>query len=255
MEYTTGELAKLAGISTRTLRYYDQLGLLSPNRESMNGYRVYGQSEVDKLQHILFYRELGVPLESIEKILSEKEFDGVAALESHMSALLAKQKQLNLLIANVQKTILTMKGETTMSDKEKFEGFKEKLIADNESKYGDEIRAKYGDGAIDASIAKVKGMTEEQYAEAEALSDELGETLKAAFEQGDPKSELAQKACLLHKKWLCHYWDSYSEEAHVGIAQMYVDDERFTAYYDKIAPGCAVFLRDAVLAFVESNNK
>lgn len=249
MEYTVNKLAKLARVSTRTLRYYDELGLLSPVRTSSNGYRIYGEKEVDRLQQILFYRELGVSLEEIKKILSSKDFYGEAALESHLSALLAKRKQLDLLIANVEKTIKATKGETTMSDQEKFEGFVQKMVDDNEKQYGEEIRAKYGDDAVDRSNAKVKGMSQEQYAEIEKLSAQLHETLKAAFEQGDPASELAQKACELHKQWLCFYWDHYSKEAHMGVTQMYVDDPRFTAYYDKIAPGCATFLRDAVLIY------
>ena len=92
-------------------------------------------------------------------------------------------------------------------------------------------------------------MTREQYARMEALTQELNDTLKAAFAQGDPASELAQKACELHKRWLCFFWDSYSREAHLGVTQMYVDDPRFTEYYDKIAPGCAEFLRDAVAIY------
>jgi hypothetical protein len=142
-----------------------------------------------------------------------------------------------------------MKGETTMSDSEKFEGFKQNLIDENEKKYGEEVRAKYGSEVVDRSNAKVKGMTKEQYAEVERLSQEVNDTLKAAFEQGDPSGVLAQKACELHNNWLCYFWDGYSKEAHLNVTQMYVDDPRFTEYYDKIAPGCAVFLRDAVKVY------
>ena len=134
-----------------------------------------------------------------------------------------------------------------MSDREKFEGLKQDLIDRNEKRYGSEIRGKYGDEVIDGSNTKLKGLSQEQYDEAESLLSELEAALKEAFEQGDPASELAQKACELHKKWLCCFWDTYTKEMHVGLAQMYVDDERFSAYYDKIAPGCAVFLRDAIL--------
>lgn len=249
MEYTINQLAKLAGVSTRTLRYYDQCGLLPPKDVRSNGYRIYGQAEVDRLQQILFYRELGVELSEIGRILAEKDFDGLSALQKHLAALRERRARLDRLIGNVQKSILAMKGETAMTNEEKFEGFKEKLIADNEQKYGEEIRRKYGDETIDLSNAKLKNMTKEQYAELEALTQELNSTLKAAFEQGDPGSEPAQKACALHKQWLCFYWGHYSKEAHIGVAQMYVDDPRFTAYYDKIAPGCAVFLRDAVRIF------
>ncbi len=200
MEYTINKLAKLAGVSTRTLRYYDELGLLSPARISSNGYRIYGQKEIDRLQQILFYRELGVSLEEIRNILASKDFDGLLALESHLSALLARREQLNLLVANVEKTIKTMKGEMIMSDQEKFEGFLQKLVDNNERQYGEEARAKYGDEPIDRSNTKVLNMSKEQYIELEELTEDLNKTLKAAFEQGDPAGELAQKACELHKK-------------------------------------------------------
>ena len=249
MEYTVNKLANLAGVSTRTLRYYDELGLLSPARISSNGYRIYGQKEIDRLQQILFYRELGIPLEEIKKILTSKKFDRQVALESHLTDLLAKRKQLNLLITNVEKTIKAAKGEIVMSDQEKFEGFLKKLVGDNERQYGEEVRSEYGDESIDHSNAMVMKMSKEQYAELEKLTEELNETLKAAFEQGDPASQLAQKACELHKKWLCYYWDHYSKEAHIGVTQMYVDDPRFTAYYDKIAVGCAAFLQNSVLIY------
>lgn len=249
MEYTINQLAKLAGVSTRTLRYYDQCGLLPPKTVRSNGYRIYGETEVNRLQQILFYRELGVELSEIGRILAENDFDGLSALQNHLAALREKRARLDRLIGNVQKSISSMKGDTEMTDEEKFEGFKEKLISDNEQKYGGEIREKYGDEAVGRSNAKLKNMTKEQYGELEALTQELNRTLKAAFEQGDPGSELAQKACALHKKWLCFYWDHYSKEAHKSVAQMYVDDPRFTAYYDAIAPGCAVFLRDAVRIF------
>ncbi len=246
MTYTIQQLARLAGVSTRTLRYYDQLGLLVPTRDEANDYRVYGRNEVDRLQQILFYRELGVPLGDIQRVLDAEGFDASAALVGHLDALLSRRSQLDRLIANVQKTISAAKGETTMQDKEKFDGFMQKLIDENERQYGQEIRAKYGDDAVNRSNDKLKGMNEKQYADVEALSAAVNDALKAAFEDGDPAGPLAQKACALHKQWLCNYWDSYSKEAHMGVAQMYVDDERFTAYYDKIAPGCAVFLRDAI---------
>ena len=127
-----------------------------------------------------------------------------------------------------------------------FEDYKRKLVDDSEAKYGAEIRSKYGDAAVNGSNSKIKGMTRERYEEVERLSLEVNEAIKAAYKQGDPAGELAAKACELHKRWLCCFWDGYSKEAHVGLAQMYVDDPRFTEYYDKIAPGCAVFLRDAV---------
>lgn len=139
-----------------------------------------------------------------------------------------------------------MKGETTMSDKEKFEGFKQTLIDDNEKKYGAEIRQKYGDEAVDKSNAKLKGITKEQCDEAERLLKEFEATLAKAFENGDPSGKDAQKACDLHKQWLCVFYHAYSKEYHKRLGEMYVADDRFRANYDKIAPGCTEFLRDAI---------
>ena len=249
MEYTVQKLGKLAGISTRTLRYYDEIELLKPARINSSGYRIYGQTEVDRLQQILFYRELGIGLNEIKDIINNETFDGTNALIEHRKKLLEKRMQLDLLIENVNKTIASKIGGVNMSNKEKFEGFKKKLIDDNEKKYGKELREKYSDDTVNKSNRKITGMTEEQYEEVTKLEKEVLKTLSEAFEIGDPASEVAQKAAELHKRWLCYYWSSYSKEAHAGLAQMYVDDERFTAYYDKEKQGTAKFLRDAILIY------
>ncbi|MEH6994124.1 MerR family transcriptional regulator [Neobacillus drentensis] len=254
MEYTIQKLASLAGVSTRTLRYYDEIGILKPARINSSGYRIYGQEEVNTLQQILFYRELGVGLDSIKEIVTAPSFDGAKALREHREKLLEKKEQLDLLIANVDKTIALTEGRITMSNKEKFEGFKKKMVEDNEKKYGTEIREKYGKESVEASNAKVMNMTEEQYQEVTALAEQIHTTLAKAFKTGDPAGELAQKAAELHKQWLTYYWKEYSKEAHAGLAQMYVDDERFTAYYDKEQPGTAQFLRDAVHIFTGQKN-
>ncbi len=255
MEYTVKKLAALAGISARTLRYYDEFGILKPARINSSGYRIYGQKEVDTLQQILFYRELGVELERIKEIITSPEFDMTSALIEHREKLLAKRRQLDLLIANVEKTIAFAEGRTQMSDKEKFEGFKQKMIDDNEKKYGKEIRKKYGDEVVEQSNQRFKNMTEEDFDRLKGLESEIIETLKEAFATGDPAGELAQKAADLHKQWISCSWGSYSKEAHAGLAQMYVDDERFTAYYDKEQPGMAKFLRDAILIYTGMKEK
>lgn len=249
MEYTVQKLGRMAGISPRTLRYYDEIGLLKPGRINSSGYRIYGESEVNQLQQILFYRELGVSLDNIKDIVTAPNFDGVKALKEHHEKLLKKQEQLTQLIANVEKTLSMTEGRITMSDKEKFQGFKQNLLDENEKKYGKEIREKYGENTIAKSNEKFMNMTEEQYKEATRLSDALMEKLKQAMKTNDPAGELAQEAADLHKKWLCLYWSSYSKEAHAGVAQMYVEDERFTAYYDKDQPGTAKFLRDAIFIY------
>lgn len=249
MEYSINKLAKLARVSTHTLRYYDEIELLLAKRISSNGYRVYGQKEVNLLQQILFYRELDIPLDEIKSIIWSKDYDGLAALQDHLSALKGKKEQIELLIANVEKTITTSKGEITMSDKEKFESFKQKMLDENEKQYGKEIRKKFGDDIVDASNTKMMGLSAEQYAKIEKLSCQINDSLKKAFEQGNPSSELEQKVCVLHKEWLGYFWNHYSKEAHLGLAQTYVDDPRFREYYDAIAVGCAEFLRDAIKVY------
>ncbi len=249
MEYTIDKLAKLAGISSRTLRYYDEIGILKPNRINSSGYRIYGRQEIDKLQLILFYKHLGVKLEVIKEILDSPDFDEIEALKNHYRELLEKRKQLDALIENVIKTIAEKEGRIIMNDMEKFEGFKKKLIDENEKKYGKEIREKYGEETVNESNRKFMEMTPEQYEKVSKLEREIMETLYEAMKTGDPGGEIAQKAAELHKEWLCCFWHNYSKEAHAGIVQMYVNDERFRAYYDKVQPGTAEFLRDAVLIF------
>ncbi|MFZ5651165.1 MAG: MerR family transcriptional regulator [Bacillota bacterium] len=246
MEYTVQKLGRLAGISTRTLRYYDEIGILKPARMNSSGYRIYEQAEVNRLQQIMFYKELGFSLESIKEIVADPSFNEAEALKEHREKLLAKRKQLDLLIANVEKTIALAEGRMTMTDKEKFEGFKQKLIDDNEKNYGEEIRNKYDDDTVNKSNEKLKNMTQEEYEELTLLENEVTATLAEAFKTGNPASDIAQRAADLHKQWLTYFWSEYSKEAHAGLAQMYVDDDRFKAYYDEKQPGTTEFLRDAI---------
>ena len=251
MEYTIQKLAQMAGITTRTLRYYDEIGLLAPKRISSSGYRIYGGEQIDALQQILFFRKMGVSLDDIKKIISKTDFDRSAALESHREALLEQRRQIDLMIGNIDRTLAAQKGECTMDDSEKFEGLKKGLIDENEKKYGAEIRARYGDETVNASNEKLAGMSKGDYGVAEKLSQEILEKLKEAMVQGDAKGEKARQLAELHRQWLQMYWKSYSKEAHAGLAQMYVDDERFAQYYDSVGAGAAVFLRDAIISFLE----
>lgn len=248
MELTINELAKLSGISTRTLRYYDELDLLKPAKLSNVGYRIYGQVQIDMLQQILFYRELGLKLEAIKEIVTSSEFDFKRALLNHREELLLKREKLNVLIETVNKTLESIEEEFPMENHEKFEGLKKQIIEENDLKYGEEIREKYGDDNVMASYMKIKGMTDEQYQAAQGLEKQLFERLKEAIIVGDYTSEVAQEAAELHKRWICFYWPKYTKEAHAGLAQMYVADERFTGYYDeRIEKGATKFLHDAIL--------
>lgn len=250
MEYTVKALADLAGVSARTLRWYDREGLLKPAGTTRAGYRLYGPAEVDRLQAILFYRELGLELSAIRSMLDAPDFDRMAALEGHLTALEARRARLDSLILTVTKTIDEAKGGQKMSDKEKFEAFKERVVAENEAKYGPEIRGKYGDAEVDRANACLRALTKEEYDQWQALGEEIRAALAAAVKAGEaPGGEEGQRIARLHRRWLSYSWEAYTPQAHGGLAEMYVADERFTAYYDQSVPGCAAFLRDAVKAY------
>ncbi|MDY4574066.1 MAG: MerR family transcriptional regulator [Intestinibacter sp.] len=251
MEYSIQSLSKMAGVSTRTLRYYDEIGILKPARISSSGYRIYSEKEVDLLQQILFYKELGMELKVIKEILSSPSFDVLEALYSHKEGLLKKRAQIDLLIQNVENTIDSKEGGKKMANKDKFNGFKKELIDKNEKKYGKEIREKYGDKTVDDSNKKLMNMDEEKFDEFKKLEADIIEVLKLAMDTGNPRGELAMKACELHKKWLGYTWNFYSKEAHRNLGEMYVCDERFKKYYDDNREGMAEFLRDALIEFTK----
>lgn len=245
MHYTIKQLADLSGVSTRTLRHYDALGLLKPSDFTVAGYRLYGEAEVDRLQQILFYKELDVPLQEIEKLLEESQQD-VNRLETHLLALQEKQSRLQVVIETLTKTIEEKKGGRKMSHSEKFEGLKKTWIEENEQKYGKEVREKYGDEVVDSSTDKMMGLTESQFQQMQETEATFIQELMQAMDENDSEGEHAKQAVELHKKWLCYSWPSYSKEAHQGLAEMYVADPRFTAYYDQHRVGATQFLRDAI---------
>ena len=250
IEYTIQQLAILSGVTTRTLRYYDQINLLKPLRFTNSGYRIYGDYEVQLLQQILLYRELGLKLEEIKQIINESNFDIKNALQEHQKKLLKERAIIDKMLLNVKKTIQSLEGAYEMKDYERFEGLKDKKIQENEKNYGNEIRGKYGNDVIDESNKKLQGMSEEVFKENQILEKRIIDLLKEAMITGDVTNIKAQEAVKCHKEWLTHYWPSYSKEAHKGLADLYVADERFTAYYDQHQKGMAQFLRDAIYANV-----
>lgn len=251
MNYTTSELAKLSGLTPRTLRYYDKIGLLSPKRNEENDYRMYSGEDVDLLQQILFYRELGVELSEIKKILYAKDFDPLVALDEHLALLSERKRKIDALITTVKKTISEKKGELKMKNEEKFEAFKEKLIQDNEQKYGKEIREKYGDETVDKSHQSISSMTKEEYEHWKTLEEKIKHTLKKAVEDGDHTGPLAKELCKLHEEWITLSWGTYSKVAHLGLAKLYVEDPRFSAYYDDVVKEGAEFLLKALEFYLE----
>lgn len=247
MEYGINELSLLAGVSARTLRYYDEIGLLKPSRVSDAGYRFYGKAEVALLQQIMFYKNRGFALKKIEQIIYEPDFNIVKAMEEHLLELENQKAHVDLLIQTVKKTLKSMKGDCEMSDYEKFQAFKEKTIRENEAAYGEEIRKKYGDEEVNASNRKMLNMSEDEVETFFKLEEEILMRLENAVKNGiQSENEEAREIVELHKKWLCMAWSTYDVQVHKGVTAMYITDERFTEYYDRKAQGCAMFLNDAV---------
>lgn len=254
MEYTIQKLARIGKVSPRTLRYYDEIELLKPKRINSSGYRIYGSVEIDRLQQILLYRHLGLSITDIKKIMGNPDFDEEQALQAHYQALLNKRQELDCLIQTVDLTIRSRKGGTKMKDVQKFVGFKQECLCENETKFGEEIRSKYGDKVVEASYEKFSNLTKEQYDEMLDLNEQVFQLLAKAMETGDPRGDLALELAKTHRQWLTFTWPKYSKEAHASLAEMYVADQRFTAYYDnQVSTGAARFLCEAIQAYSESN--
>jgi len=252
MEYSIQELAQLSGVTARTLRWYDEIGLLKPCRVAQSGYRYYSTAQVERLEMILHYRSMGVELKRIGDILDAPAFNRADALREHLDMLRAERERVDGLIRSVEEALEKEMRRENMSDKKRFEAFKRQAVEENERKYGKEARAKYGPEEVDAANARMMGLSEAQYGEWEQLDAEIRNALEAAVRACEsPGSDAAGQIVQKHKRWLSISMRSYDPARHRGIAQMYVMDERFTAYYDRNVQGCAQFLRDAVMVWVK----
>lgn len=239
------EVAELVGISVRTLHHYDDIGLLEPEETTEAGYRMYSEHDLEKLQQILFFRELGFPLKKIKQIMSSPSFNRQEALMLHHSMLMEKRSQLDRVIRTVEKTIAHAKGEIMMTSKEKFEGFDF-----SRNPYEQEARERWGDKAVDDSKAKLGKMDEA------TIKDEMNAiyTKLAALRHDSAQSDAAQAAI---KEWydFLNKLGSYSLDAFKGLGQMYVADERFTKNIDQFGEGLAQFMCDAMAAYSDKHQK
>jgi len=212
------EVADLVGISVRTLHYYDEIGLLTPEKTTESGYRLYTDDDLEKLQQILFFKELGFPLKKVKEIINSPSFDRYEALVLQRKMLLEKRRRLDKMIATIGKAIQHMKGEIQMTNKEKFEGFDFR-----HNPYEQEARKLWGDEAVDNANAKLRNMSkEEQEAMVKAMNS-IYQKL-AALRHGSPESEEAQAAIKEWYDFLNNNFGNYSLEAFKGLGQMYVDD-------------------------------
>ncbi len=244
--FTVKQLSKLAGITPRTLHHYDEIGLLKPSRVGDNGYRYYGEDAVLRLQQILFYRELDIPLDDIKKIMGRRDYDVMGALQSHKEALSKQAVRINRLIQTVDNTINHLKGNKTMSNENLFEGFSE----EQQEKYAQEAEKIYDPETVRESNRKWKAYSaakkEAILAEGSAIyNDMIAVILKGA------NSAEVQAIVERWRRHMNYFWTPNLEQL-LGIANGYTDDPRFKANFDKMDPRLAEFMRDAVKVYVDA---
>lgn len=234
MEYTIKKLAEISGVTSRTLRYYDQIDLLKPKRISSSGYRIYGRNEVDRLQQILFLKRFGIRLEEIGELLATPDFEIQEILKKQLTALTKERDDLNQLLQTLTQTIRYYEGDEKMTDQEKFDAFKQQKVTHNEEQYGSEIREKYGDQVVDTANQKWLDLTEEQFAAMQQAEKTLFDGLNQLLESEpiDLDSQTAKEVFDAHKKWLTITAPFYNADYHRGLADMYINDERFAKYYN-----------------------
>jgi DNA-binding transcriptional MerR regulator len=272
MSYTVKQLADLAGVSPRTLHYYDQIGLLHPEKVARNGYRYYSDPAMLRLQQILFFKELGFSLEEIREIVDRPGFNQLEALRQHKIGLQERLERMKRLIATIDKTILNLEGAYPMKKKQYFEAFSE----EKQKQYEAEIRQRYGEKAF-AGVTDWNSYTPEQkaaiQAESEAIYRELGSILDAMgegamrFQRVSPLDgahldgahldgkyrEAIQEAQPIITRWHQHlrYFYEPTIERLRGLGQLYVDHPDFRATFTRIHPALPEFMKLAIEVYCD----
>jgi DNA-binding transcriptional MerR regulator len=246
--YTVKQLAELAGVSVRTLHYYDEIELLQPSQVGSNGYRYYDEAAVLRLQQILFYRELEVELIQIKTILDDPEFDLVAALRQHRAALAAKATRLAQLTTTIDRTIQHLTGDRTMSSKQLFEGFS----AEQQKEYEREARLQYGADNVNESAKRWQNYSK---GEQQAIMDEgngIYRDIIAAIEAHLPIYD--ERVQTLMTRWHEHLRYFYEPTLEIlrGLGHLYNDDERFLANFRQMHVELAPYMRDAIEHYVDA---
>jgi len=247
--FTVKQLSKLAGVTPRTLRHYDDIGLLKPSRIGENGYRYYGEEALLKLQQILFYRELDFPLDEIRRIMGRRDFDLLGALQSHRQALQKKAARLSQLLVTVDNTIQHIKGEKLMSQKGLFKGFSE----EEQENLAQEAEQKYDPATVRESNRKWKAYSKEKKDAILAEGNKIYVDMIAAM----PKGASSVDVQTIVERWRSHmdyFWTPNLDQL-LGLANMYNDDPKFKANFDDMHPKLAEFMLEAVTVYVERSKK
>lgn len=245
--YSIQQLATLAGTTTRTLRHYDDIGLLVPRRDD-NGYRRYTTHDAERLQIILLYRTLDVPLETIQQLMDAPAFDRVHVLEGHVLSLREKSAYFARLATTAEETLTSLKGGSPMEDKSLFRGMSFEEMKAHEAKHEEEVVERWGDSAAyETSRARASKRSKEDWASLSKQQMALVEPLVELFRSGVPvEDDRVQSVVRQNHEFIdTHFYDC-SLDMFSGLGHMYVSDDRFTAYYDKYAKGLAHYYNEAI---------
>lgn len=252
VNYSVKQLAKMSGVSVRTLHHYDKIGLLKPAGRTEARYRLYGKAELLRLQQILFYRELDFSLREIGEILDDPDFDLLDALESHKVSLRAKQRKIAHLLRTLDHTIHQIKkGDIMKNPEELYEG----LNPETAKKYREGAIKKYGKEEVERSEKHLMQMGKTDYAKLQAEAKENTATLFAMMDKA-PESLEVQTEIARHYRIIRQFWGTAGSEdsqakAYAGLGQLYVDDERFTMVDGKPQPEFAAFLKKAMAHYAK----
>ncbi len=248
--YTVHQLATLSGVSVRSLHYYDEIGLLYPAFVGSNGYRYYEKKQLLRLQQILFYRELGLKLNRIQKILDEPGFNLIAALESHQEKLTKETKRQQKLIQTIAKTIEHLKENQSMNNEVLFQGFDPEKQAEHEQ-YLIERCGQQMQSSIDESKQKTKGWSQEKWKMVMGEFDEICEKMICVINTGlPPENPKAQELVRRHYEWICQFWTP-NRESYLGHSQLILDSKLRSAYTAH-HPDLPEYIVEAIAHFSES---
>ncbi len=252
MKYTVHKLAELAGITVRTLHHYDQIGLLKPSFSGSNGYRYYEEKELLKLQQILFFRELEFSLEQIKAIMQVPTFDVLKTMGDQKTLLELKKDRIDGLLTTLTKTIKSYEGGEQMKNDDLYGGFTKKQMEE----YKEEAKKRWGNtDAYKQSEERTKNFTKADYDRVAEEGTKWTQKLSAMRDKGFAiDSPEVQTLIEKHYNGLRKFYEP-NYELYKGLANMYVDDPRFASYYEKFGKGLAVFMRDAMMQFVDTHEK
>jgi len=238
--YTVKKLAETAGVSVRTLHYYDDIGILEPEFRTANGYRYYSGDSIIRLQQIMFFRELDFSLQEIKLIMSRPDFNMPEALEQHRALLQKRRERIDELLATVDCTVKQLKGAIKMSIKDYYKGFSDEQI----EKYRREVRERWGEGTLQESEARVMKMDKKEFAALQADGGKIFQAIADNMGKGYDSPEV-QAQVKKWREWLEHF-HHYSDEAVLGLGKAYSEHPDFAAFYRKINKGLPEFFTKAI---------